>query len=405
MKKKIILGLAAAVVVAGGVAGMSAYEAHIINVTAHIENALAVSTEALDFGTVFPQEYLERDFTINLSSSFLGAERADDVEYIINQKPKCECNVWDTTPGDCLEGQYAPVSYIDDICPTGYTAMLSLCPFLSKIDGDPVDGNDISLPSYFQGNTCVWPNEGEASGRLAKSEQDTSDIWIIDLKVPPVAGTVGQDWPAGCPTVSEDSQDYGCDLWIEVTGISETPEGPQPELRTVSLENKNDVWEVLPDDQTKGDIDYNHNDTSFKGVVTGQGLIPYSPYQITLNGPGGCTFTDNGLAGAGNNLFESGYWNNGVNLEPTCGTPGEGVYNMDLTGDAFSPYWYTVWTDASGGFTHNFDFALPAGDYVGVKVLVKKMLNPFVYPWADTGTGYPMFNLYETAAISFTILP
>ena len=66
--------------------------------------------------------------------------------------------------------------------------------------------------------------------------------------------------------------------------------------------------------------------------------------------------------------------------------------------------WYTVWTDGNGDFTHNFDIALPVGSYSGVKVLVKKMLQPFLSPWADTGTGYPMFNLYETASISFDIV-
>lgn len=178
-------------------------------------------------------------------------------------------------------------------------------------------------------------------------------------------------------------------------------EGPRPEPRHISLENKTDQWQVIPDDQTWGDIDYYHNDTTFHGVITGTGLVPNSPYQITLNGPGGCTFTDAGLAGIGPDAFSSGYWNGGPNLDPICGTPGEGVYNMDLQSQ-----WYTVWTDGSGAFSHNFNLALPEGDYSGVKVLVKKMLNPFVSPWADfTPAYYPEMNLYETAPISFTILP
>lgn len=177
--------------------------------------------------------------------------------------------------------------------------------------------------------------------------------------------------------------------------------GPVVEMRHISLENKTENWEVISDDLTWGDIDYSHNDSSFNGLVTGQGLIPNSPYQISLNGPGGCTFTDDGFAGLGSTLFDSGYWNNNVDLEAVClGTPGEGIYNMDLITS-----WYTVWTDANGDFVHNFDIALPAGDYVGVKVLVKKMLDPFVAPWSDFGPGYPSFNLYETATINFTVLP
>ena len=130
MKKKIILGLIGVVALVAGVAGMSAYEAHVINVTAHIENALAVSAEALDFGTVFPQEYLEREFTIELSTSFMAEDRADDVNYVINQKEKC----WNESPE---APEYAPVNYWDDKCPGNLVKMENLCPFLSKIDGDP----------------------------------------------------------------------------------------------------------------------------------------------------------------------------------------------------------------------------------------------------------------------------
>ena len=88
MKKKLIFGLIAVMVVVGGVAAISAYEAHIINVTAKIENALNVSTREIAFGTVFPQEKLVENIWIRLSSSFLAEDRADDVEYEIHQKTK-----------------------------------------------------------------------------------------------------------------------------------------------------------------------------------------------------------------------------------------------------------------------------------------------------------------------------
>jgi len=205
-------------IVAGGVAVFSAFEAHVINVTAHIENALNVSTNEIVFGTVFPQEYVEKPFTVSLSSSFLAEERVDDVSYIIKQKPKCKA----VEPG--VDPLYKPVDYATHLCPEGYSEMLSLCPFLSKTDGDPEDSNDAGVPSYFNGKllTCTAPLPDYATGRLSKIEQDTSDSWIVDLKVPPVAGYVGQDWPPSCENwvVAEDSQDYGCDLWVEVTGIS-----------------------------------------------------------------------------------------------------------------------------------------------------------------------------------------
>ena len=218
---------------------------------------------------------------------------------------------------------------------------------------------------------------------LDLSELDEVDFSILVTKFPIDHGTT---WIGNMILSAVSASHLICD--------------PIKEMRHISLENKTENWEIISNDLIWGDIDYSHNDNTFNGLVTGQGLTPNSPYQITLNGPGNCTFTDDGLAGIGPTLFDSGYWNNNVNLDAVClGTPGEGVYNMDLITD-----WYTVWTDASGNFSHNFNIALPAGDYVGVKVLVKKMLNPFVPPWADFGPGYPTFNLYETASIDFTVL-
>ena len=228
MNKKILISVGAIIAGIAGVVAMSAYEAHVINVTAHIENALFVDATPIEFGTVFPQEYLEEELTIQLSGSFLAENRVDDVQYIIKQKPKCKLDP--SYQGTELP-LYAPVGYATHECPEFYLVMESLCPFLSKTDGDPDDQNDISHLSYYIDPTPNAPNSGDeycetpgtdAQGYLSKEDSDFSDLWIIDLKVPPVLGFIGQDWPAGCPTVKKDSQDYGCDLWVEVTGISET---------------------------------------------------------------------------------------------------------------------------------------------------------------------------------------
>ena len=108
---------------------------------------------------------------------------------------------------------------------------LNLCKFLSKTtDGEE---GDISHPSYYTedgivgpvGDSCLGINDErvDASGILSKVGDDFFDTWTVDLKVPPVSGYVGQEWPESCAdwTIPEDSQDYGCDLWIEVTGIDE----------------------------------------------------------------------------------------------------------------------------------------------------------------------------------------
>jgi len=308
MKKALLITFALAIAVAT-VPMFAAFEAHVINVTAHIENAIRAHTSELAFGTVFPQEYLEKTFDLSLSTSFELQDpvRVNSVSYVIKQKPKCINDA----------GEHAAVNYWNDECPDGFEPMLDLCQFLSKNDGDPNDGNDSGHPSYYvegDPDTCLvvdqpetitssvlnysatgwggwscpanthavagrviensfpmgdegiaepgatiggftYPNfphytygTGEtgyvavnggtsqsvrievdclANGAVSNPDAigtlilgpDSSDSWIVDLKVPPVDGFVAQDWPEGCPVLAADSQDYGCDLWIEVTDI------------------------------------------------------------------------------------------------------------------------------------------------------------------------------------------
>lgn len=183
-------------------------------------------------------------------------------------------------------------------------------------------------------------------------------------------------------------------------------QGPVVETRNVSLENKGENWQVIPDDQIYGLIQYSHNDTTFHGVVTGTGLVPNGKYQITLNGPGEasgtCGFTNSSLGNfSGGNTFKGGFWDSAwPNLSATCtANDEEGSYNMNLTGDH-----YTFIASGTGTVNYPFTLALPAGNYSGVKVLVKKMLDTHVSPWVDTTTVHTS-NLFEVAPISFTILP
>lgn len=317
MIKKITLLTFAFAIAIATVPMFAAYEAHVINVTAHIENALRVHTSVIPFGTVFPQEYLERGFDVSLSASFSEQSRVDYVDYVIKQKPKCECNADGVSETICKLGDHAAVGYATHECPDGFSQMNDLCRFLSKTDGDLEDQNDTSHPSYYDdkgtpdkaddsctapvtttsnnlnysqtgwgGHSCpanthavagrviengspmgaegiaepganiggfdypVFPhytfpagetgyvavnggtsqtvrievdclaNNPDATGRLVQGT-DVLDSWIVDLKVPPVEGNIGQEWPASCSTytVPKDSEDYGCDLWIEVTEI------------------------------------------------------------------------------------------------------------------------------------------------------------------------------------------
>ena len=252
MNKKILLTAGAMLALVAGVAAFSAFEAHVINVTAHIENALSVSTEAIDFGTVFPQEYVERGFTVGLSQSFLAEDqlRRGDVWYKIVQKPKpnpffeslveaCpECvirdaRMWchDNEPDGTLTLHDGTVYTYEELC------YPDLCRFLSKVP-DP-ETNDVGVPSYYNIGTkeCATPSPEIATGYLVKCHPahvacvpgDIEDCWKVDLKVPPVDGYVGQDWLPSCDdwVVPTNAVTYGCDLWIEVTSFSPLEELPE----------------------------------------------------------------------------------------------------------------------------------------------------------------------------------
>ena len=253
--KKIILALVAMVAVAGGLVAMSAFEAHVINVTAQIENALSVNTTPINFGTVFPQEHLNKPLNIALSGSFLTENRVDDVEYIIRQKPKCALTNADGTQiiGPTATGHVIPNGNggYDINCgpaPADTTegiwgVLPSLCEYISK---EPDGLNDTQAPSTNDGTTPSFhkPFTVDTStvtwldtiGRLAKSELDTTDNWTIDLSVPCFGGACAQDWadfvhginpdqsvnPADyVQDIANEHKIFGCDLWVEVTGVSE----------------------------------------------------------------------------------------------------------------------------------------------------------------------------------------
>src|SRR3989338_7617597 len=88
--KKILLGLVSVGAVLALVPMFAAFEAHVVNVTATIENALYVHPQSIQYGTVFPQEHLLSDFQITFSNSFSvdSQTRVGKVDYVIKQKPK-----------------------------------------------------------------------------------------------------------------------------------------------------------------------------------------------------------------------------------------------------------------------------------------------------------------------------
>jgi hypothetical protein len=223
MKKKLLLGLTTPLIVIGGIVAISAFEAHVINVTAHIENALKVlpATGELVFGTVFPQEYHEKKIWITTSESFCAGDqrRVLNIDYKIVQKPKC------VNPA----GEYSPVDYDTHECPEGYTEMPLLCAYLSKtpVYEDEPPYTDYGVPAFHNPDDPLFI----ATGTINK-DHDLSDEWIIDLAVPCFEGMCSQDWdefvaqynPDADPHAYEapaefESSTFGCDLWVEVTDI------------------------------------------------------------------------------------------------------------------------------------------------------------------------------------------
>ncbi len=298
MKKKLILSLVAVAAVAVGVVGMSAFEAHVINVTARIENALSVTPDIIEFGTVFPQEQLDREVSIAMSQSFIDEGRADDVEYAIKQKPKCIL----IEPREGMD-KYGRVVHNPDTqeftCedPANYEMLPLLCPYLSKHDADPDDQNDGELDA-FHGPIMVGPNgwtnqttsDLAVAGRLAKSQDDMADLWNIDLKVPCFEGHCAQDWNAYVTGINPgadpdmyvqpmemEHEMFGCDLWIEVTGVSRY-EGYTDSL---TLENKDENynWMVEVDDY-RATLLYNNAGSEFEYKLTGKVMQPSTAYYL-----------------------------------------------------------------------------------------------------------------------------
>ncbi|MBI2097792.1 MAG: hypothetical protein HYT46_02595 [Candidatus Vogelbacteria bacterium] len=247
--KKIFVGLltlGAALVV---IPMFAAFEAHVINVTAQIENALSVTTNALDFGTVFPQEHLDKTVDVALSQSFIDEPRVDDVSYFIRQKPKCAIT---SNNGESFDSENTATGHVivDEqgnisigcgepprtlVTGESWGSLPSLCEYISK-EGD--DENDDTTPSFHQPWTI---DDGEIDwldtfGYLTKDGNDISDTWTIDLAVPCFGGYCAQDWADFVNDINPDAGDpnqytqpienehkiFGCDLWVEVDGVSES---------------------------------------------------------------------------------------------------------------------------------------------------------------------------------------
>ncbi len=217
-------------IVLGGAAAFSAFEAHVINVTATISNALQVDTTPIDFGRVFPEEVLHHPLTVLPSASFLAEPDTVGIDYMIRQKPKCQATESDNAV------QFAQVTEDQAgnfVCPAGYAVMNLLCPFLSKHSeaDQTASGYEDGFIDSFHGGLGPWTMvetlATQVLGTLTKGS-DPSDTWDIDLTVPCFIGQCAQDnvVPVAYqldPLLEHAS--FGCDLWVETTGITRSQTG------------------------------------------------------------------------------------------------------------------------------------------------------------------------------------
>ncbi|MEK7519736.1 MAG: vWA domain-containing protein [Patescibacteria group bacterium] len=255
---------------------LAAYEAHVLNVIAQIENGgdiIVTPGDPVDFGTVFPQEKLDKQFEIALSQTFINDPQYDLLEYSVTQEPKC----WNGNEQAPVFGEAQIVNNQFVCIDQGFTFLPILCPYLSKHEltgdatgdtepgetpGDPVDENDGPGILAFHGviDVNAWSPLVASStmevGALKKTAEDLADTWNIDLKVPCFTGHCAQDWedyvkginPQANPDdyiqpLENEHKLFGCNIRISVTG----------KPSTVGCQGKVDLMLVL---DRSGSIDF-----------------------------------------------------------------------------------------------------------------------------------------------------
>jgi hypothetical protein len=246
MKQKILISIAGIATALVALPMFSAFEAHVVNVTARIENALFVHPESLEYGTVFPQEYLVTSFGMMPSISFseTSQRRVGIIDYVIKQKPKpkpeflASMGNRERARDWCHDSANFPLpeNIGDKNDPYYANCYPTLCPYLSKTEVTTERGgeNDVGLPAFHD------PETEHATGQLIKFKtgmgntlnNDIVDEWELDLPVPCFKNHCAQDWadfvhshnPSADPLLfmlpqGLEHEVFGCDIWVEVTAI------------------------------------------------------------------------------------------------------------------------------------------------------------------------------------------
>ena len=105
--KKVLLLVAAFLVIFSSVAAVSAYEAHQVDIKVHVENAIGLVTDNdLDLDTMFPQETAELDLEWGMSKSFYMQDRLSEINYNLYFEIKDESHHSTGSPIPLYEGGY-----------------------------------------------------------------------------------------------------------------------------------------------------------------------------------------------------------------------------------------------------------------------------------------------------------
>jgi len=234
------------------------FQINILKVSAQIDSALILSPGNLPYGIVFPQEKLDKTFSLSLNESV-----AEAVDYQINQTPKPRA------PADtdfCRQNN--PANPADPNDPYYVKCYPVICGQLSETpDGVPANDFGIQAPHDLS---------AIASGHL--DESDTSDTWTVNLAVPCFEGQCGQDYD---PAVyrqplpaSLKGQAFGCDLWVQVTDVTE-----ETTLKTTRLENKDGSWNVIIDGKY-AELTYNPSGPTFDWSLNVVGMSANAQYRL-----------------------------------------------------------------------------------------------------------------------------
>lgn len=268
---------------------------------------------------------------------------------------------------------------------------------LSMANMVPGDEKETTIHINNKGTVVVWvqiyvfvsppwdavPNLWECDNDMCSLQYEVTEDGNYELAVGATKDVGVRVWLPMCAGNACMQGQADLKILIVVKQFEHLKSGPGV-YDCVALENKDDNWVPILNDDLEGEVCYKVG-SPLDLIVNAYGLTGGAEYQLTLMGPGGCTSTDDGIAGPPYDPWTRGYWNGGGGLDNFCATPGEGTYNFGTGVHG------TEWTNADGSLSYMAQLGLAAGNYQGVRFMIKESFDP----WAAV--------LMETNVLDFTI--